>query len=46
MYLQEVVDRDVGGRAVSSGPGGKQGGPQFGVGGQRHLQELGVDRPL
>lgn len=45
-YLQQVVDRDVRGRAVSTGPGGEQRGLQFGVGGQRHLQELGVDRPL
>lgn len=46
MYLQEVVDGDVGGRAGPSGPGGEQGGLQFGVGAQRHLQELRVDRPL
>lgn len=45
-YLQEVVHGDIGGRTVSSGPDGEQRGLQFGVRGQRHLQELGVDRPL
>lgn len=44
--LQEVVDGDVRRQADSSGPGGEQRGLQFGVGRQRHLQELGVHSPL
>ena len=45
-YLQQVVQRDVRGRAGAQGPAGEQRRLQFGVGRQRHLEDLGVHRPL